>query len=445
MIPIDPSHPDPVTISNPLHDEASKKRTPTEFDRSRSYAWLVVAMLWLICFFNYADRQALFSVAPLLERDLGLSNLQLGILGSCFAWVYGLSAPVAGFFVDRIRRKTSILAGLQFWSIVCALSAAASSFLPLCLFRAFEGLGESIYYPASTSLISDYHGPKTRSKALGILVTSVYAGTVGGGVWAGTIAAHHGWRMSFIILGVCGSALGAILIFTLREIPRGSADGTSEVRRRDFITMSKTIFSKPTVALLMAAFVCANFVALVLLTWMTVFCFERLHLSLVEAAAIATVYPQIGSILGAFAGGYVADRMYSRTVRGRILTQFLALVAGLPFVVLCGQSSSVTIIAIALFSWGLFKGAYDANIFAAVFDFVEPGGRGTVVGLMNCVGWLLGGGSAPVAIGLLSVHFGLGNAISMSAIGYIAGAAFLLAAMLSLTPNNRPIAIAGRS
>ena len=58
-------------------------------------------MLWLISFFNYADRQAIFSVFPLLEREMGLTPVQLGLLGSSFAWVYGLGAPFAGMVVDR--------------------------------------------------------------------------------------------------------------------------------------------------------------------------------------------------------------------------------------------------------------------------------------------------------------------------------------------------------
>src|ERR1700686_1570777 len=105
------------------------------------YAWLVVVMLWFISFFNYADRQAIFSVFPLLEKEMKLDPVQLGMLGSSFAWVYGLMGPVAGFIVDRIRRKTAILAGLQTWSIICAVTASAVTFPQLLFFRAAEGLG----------------------------------------------------------------------------------------------------------------------------------------------------------------------------------------------------------------------------------------------------------------------------------------------------------------
>jgi predicted MFS family arabinose efflux permease len=81
-----------------------------------SYKWRIVAMLWCISFFNYADRQAIFSVFPLLEREMHLTPVQLGLLGSGFAWVYGLAAPLAGIVVDRARRKTVLLGGLHAWS-----------------------------------------------------------------------------------------------------------------------------------------------------------------------------------------------------------------------------------------------------------------------------------------------------------------------------------------
>src|SRR5271165_566139 len=118
---------------------------------SKRYRWLVVAMLWSICFFNYADRQAVFSVFPLLQKEMNLSPVQLGLLGSAFAWLYGLGAPLAGIVVDRIRRKSAIMGGLYVWSTICMATALSRNFGQLLLFRAAEGCGETIYYPATVS------------------------------------------------------------------------------------------------------------------------------------------------------------------------------------------------------------------------------------------------------------------------------------------------------
>jgi MFS family permease len=131
-----------------------------------AYRWWVVFMLWFVCFFNYADRQAIFSVFPLLERELGLSKAQLGIVGSAFMWVYAALAPLAGFIGDRSDRKFLILGGCTFWSIITVMTGWATKFWHLVTFRALEGFGEAFYFPASMSLISDYHGRRTRSSAL---------------------------------------------------------------------------------------------------------------------------------------------------------------------------------------------------------------------------------------------------------------------------------------
>ena len=136
----------------------STKEAVPKIALSPNYKWYVVGMLWFCGFFNYADRQAIFSIFPLLQNTLHLDKVQLGLLGSSFALVYGICAPFAGNIVDRVRRKSAVLWGLQTWSIICMLTAVSRNFGTLLFFRAAEGLGETFYFPASMSLISDYHG-----------------------------------------------------------------------------------------------------------------------------------------------------------------------------------------------------------------------------------------------------------------------------------------------
>jgi MFS family permease len=270
-------------------------------------------MLWGIAFFNYADRQAIFSVFPLLEREMHLTPVQLGLLGSSFAWVYGLGAPLAGIVVDRVRRKTAILGGLHAWSLICMATALSRTFRHLFLFRAAEGIGETFYFPASTSLISDYHGRRTRSRALGLHQTAVYMGTIGGGYFAGLIGQTYGWRLSFVVFGGLGVVLGFVLNQLLIEPKRGAADladagaGPATVAGRvGFGAFLRVAWQTPTLLCLMGAFMCANFVAVVLLTWMPKFLFDRFHMSLAMAGLTATIFVQLASLIGAPAGGWLA-------------------------------------------------------------------------------------------------------------------------------------------
>jgi MFS family permease len=403
---------------------------------SPNYGWYVVGMLWFTGFFNYADRQAIFSVFPLLEKELGLNSVQLGLLGSSFALVYGVCAPFAGNIVDRVRRKSAVLGGLFTWSVICSATALSRNFVQLLFFRAAEGLGETFYFPAAMSLISDYHGRRTRSRAMGTHQTSVYAGTIAGGFLGGLIAEHFGWRSSFVVFGACGVVLGFVLMKVLVEPARGAADlrdygaplhdVTQKMPISDFL---KVIWTTPTVLILMTAFALDNFVGMVLLTWMPKFLYDKFHLSLALAGLTATIFIQLASMVGSPVGGWLADTLRKRFAGGRIAVQMIGLFGAAPFVIWCGQTLSVPSLITSLTLWGFFKGMYDANIFAAMLDVVPPKARGTAVGFMNMTGWLVGAGSAPVLIGYIAGRSSLGFAISIAAIALVIASALLLAAI----------------
>ena len=411
------------------------------------YPWLVVAMLWAIACFNYADRQAVFSVFPLLEKEFHLSPLQLGLLGSSFAWAYGLSGPIAGMIVDRIERRTAVLVGLQLWSFLCAATAGAATFPQLLAFRAADGLGETIYFPGSMSLISDYHGTQTRSRAMGVHQTSVYIGTIAGGYFAGKIGQVYGWRWSFVVFGGLGMLLGLVLFKSLKEPARGALEGGTPLAKPGLGAFFKVLIRTPSAMLLMLAFLCSNFVAVVLLTWMPKYIHDAFHFDLAMSGLTATLYVQLASLVGALAGGWLADSWRKRTPRGRIAVQLLGVLGGAPFVLLCGSTQSVTWLIVALTAWGLFKGLYDANIWASLFDVVAPEFRGTAVGTMNALGWLAGGGSAPIAIGFIATKTGLGAAIGLASAVYLAAAFLLTAAMLTLkrSPGGASFSLRGPS
>lgn len=189
-----------------------------------AYKWFVVAMLWFITFFNYADRMALNANLPLIRTEMHLDKMTGGMLGSAFGYSYGLCAIFAGFIVDRVRRRNAVLLGLCLWSAICMATAGSTSFWMLFGFLAIEGLGEAFYFPAAMSLMSDYHGKRTRSKAMSINQTSVYFGTIGGTYFAGKLGQIWGWRSAFLVFGALGVVLAVVLWRFLHEPRRGAAD-----------------------------------------------------------------------------------------------------------------------------------------------------------------------------------------------------------------------------
>jgi MFS family permease len=387
-----------------------------------SYKWWLVAMLWFTCFFNYADRQAIYSVFPLLKEEMGLSDVQLGIVGGSFMWVYAASGPLAGIVGDRVKRKTLIIGGLVFWSAVTVATALSQNYWHLVLFRALEGFGEAFYFPASMALISDYHGPETRSRAMSLHQSSVYAGTIAGGTVSGYMGQHYGWRSSFYVFGILGVLLGLILLRTLREARRGQAEAGHHAaldwRSAGTLAAIRRVLTHRVVLILMAVFTGANFVAMIFLTWMPSYLVRTFNMSLGMAGLNATAWLQIASVAGVLTGGWLADRWTRRRIGGRMAVQALGLVAGVPFLFVTGWTLSVAVLVAAMAGFGFFKGMYDANIWASLYDVVPPDTRATALGFMNSIGWL-GGGFAPVAVALASGRYGMSAVISATALIYL--------------------------
>ena len=181
------------------------------------YAWLVVAMLWLVFLLNYLDRQVIFSLFPALRTDLHLRDFQLGLIPTAFLWVYAACSPWGGYLGDRLGRKRVIILSLALWSLVSLAIGRAQSFPQLLLGVALLGASEACYLPAGLALIADYHGERSRSLATGIHQSGGYVGMVAGGMGGGWIGEHYGWRPVFLLLGAAGLVYGLLVLLGLRE------------------------------------------------------------------------------------------------------------------------------------------------------------------------------------------------------------------------------------
>ena len=189
-----------------------------------------------------------------------------------------------------------------------------------------------------------------------------------------------------------------------------------------------------TALLLLAAFVGANFVATIFLTWTPTFLVEKFHFKLTTAGLSGSVFIHVASAVSAPLGGVLADGFARRFAGGRMLVQALGLLVGAAFVGLVGLTTDVTTLLVAMTFFGLGKGLYDANIFASLYDVVEPRARATAAGIMNTVGWA-SGALGPLAVGLATKYGrhasqidNLSEAIAFGAVIYVAGAALLLLA-----------------
>ncbi len=384
--------------------------------------WMVVAFFWFAYFLNHADRQVVFSVLPLLRGELGLTNTQLGLLGSSFQWIYAALVPLGGVLGDSWNRKRIILAAILLWSSTTVGSGLATGFALLLAWRALTGAGEALYFPSANSIIADYHGQRTRAFAMGLHQTSGNVGIVVSGALAGFIGQQYGWRAAFVFFGCVGLAAAGLVAAAVHEPERGLAEEDEHVASADgkLMPLGQRLRAivNPTAIALMLAFVGMNFVNIAYLTWTPTLLYDKFHLNLGNAGFQATFYHQLGAVAGVLLGGTAADRLALRSRVWRPLVQAFGLLLGAPFIFLLGWSTSGLVVYASLGLFGLFRGLYDSNLFASLYEVVPPAARATATGIMLAVAFF-GGGSAPIVVGWLSRGLGLGPALSLTSCCYV--------------------------
>lgn len=392
--------------------------------RSKNYKWELLVLLWIAFFLNQADRQIFSVVIPLIRADLKLTDAQLGLIASSLVWTYGVLVPVAGFIGDRWSRRNIIGSSLFFWSIATLSTGFCVTLIQFVLLRGIAtGGGEAFYAPAANALISEEH-TKRRSFALAIHQTAVYFGIILSGLIAGFIAEQYGWRNAFYLFGGLGIMIAVVIFMRLRK------DTPAQVHERvNIINTAKVIAKKPTIILLTAAFACMVFVNVGYLTWMPSLLVEKFGLTLTQAGFSSMFYHHLGAFIGVIAGGATADRLSKFNPRNRLVVQAVSLLAGAPFIYWIGMSSTATTTYAALFLFGVFRGAYDSNIFASLYEVVKPAIRSSASGLMLMFAFLVGAFS-PYMLGILKPTLGLAEGMSRLWMSYFLGATFITAGVV---------------
>jgi MFS family permease len=185
----------------------------------------------MVAFLNAADRSILVAVMPKLRDEFGLTPERLALINSVFFWIYAFAAFLSGRLGDSTRRSWVIVGGLAFWSVATGLVSLATGFTMLLALRGMVALGEATYYPTGTALISDWHRPAMRSRALSIHQTAVLAGTGFGAYAAGLIADRLGWQAPFVIFAAAGVVWCGVLFKALQDAPSRAVRDTGDVRK----------------------------------------------------------------------------------------------------------------------------------------------------------------------------------------------------------------------
>ena len=389
------------------------------------YKWVALGLLWVAFFLQQGTRQIYGPLVGSIQASTGATDVQVGLVSTVFTLVYGLTIPFAGFAADLFSRKWMVVVGVAIFSLGILTSGFVTAIGALVVtYGLINGFGQPFYYPSSTSLISQLHAD-TKATALSLLQLGMYGGVIGCSWLAGWFAGlgDEGWRLPFKTLGLLGLVWTAVLAFSLKD----TKPAASDVRRVTISESLKAMFLKPAAVLIAFALGMEVYVDVGFKTWMPNYLSETFGVSKASAGLNAVLWHYLGAALGILVGSRLGDRLVKRipTVRFWIIGGGLLL--GVPFIYLMSQATTYTTCCVAMGLFGIFRGVYDSNNFAAFFDVVEPRYHASAAGFNLMIAFLFGCFS-PTVLGWTKARYTMSTGLATLSLAYLAGMALLVIA-----------------
>ena len=359
------------------------------------YPWIVVALLSVVAFLNYLDRQMLSTMQSAIGVDIAeLQQAQnFGRLMAIFLWVYAIVSPFAGSIADRVSRKWLIVGSLGVWSLVTLLMGHCQTFTQMYWLRGLMGVSEALYIPSSLSLIADYHAGKSRSLAVGLHMTGLYLGQAVGGFGA-IFASALSWRMTFHWFGIIGVLYAVVLIFCLKEKrvaaqPLEAADAP-KAGKQSLLKSFGLIFSNIAFWVILFFFASTSLPGWATKNWLPTLFAQNIDGGMAVAGPVATITIALSSFIGVMVGGPLSDKWVKRNLKGRVYTSAIGLGMMIPALVLMGLGKGLVPAVASGLIFGLGYGMFDTNNMPILCQFVPSRLRATAYGFMNMVGVAMG-------------------------------------------------------
>lgn len=368
--------------------------------------WLVVVLL-LLSTLNYADRAILSILAQPIKEDLNLTDTQLGMLqGLGFAILYSLLGLPIGWLAERVNRRNLIAVCVAIWSLMTSACGLAGSFGALLLGRVGVGIGEAGFQPPTSSLVADHFKSDRRGTVMAIILLGAPLGFLVGQSLGGWVASVWGWRVAFFALGIPGVTAAFITWLTLREPPRGLAEGrVVALAAPTFKEAFVTLWSKPTFRHVLIGFVVGGFAMNAVAQFVLPFYLRSFGMSLATAGVLFGTISFSSNGLGMLVGGLGFDRLSRRDARWPLWGPAAALVLATPLYL--GAFASHTIAVSLAFIWfaNLTMATHLAPSLATVQNVAAPHMRAMATAIVWTVLGLIGTGLGPTFMGMASDFF----------------------------------------
>jgi sugar phosphate permease len=279
----------------------------------------VFLLLCLMYFIMYIDRVNISIAAPVIQREMGITNTQLGFVLSAFGVCYAFLQIVNGYLGDRFGpRKVLSILGI-FWSLGTLSTALCSGFYSLVASRILVGLGEAGTIPTATRAMSSWVPRRTRGFAQGFTHTAARLAAAATPPLIVLLLPVVGWRGAFAILG-CISLLWALVWYIyFRDDPREHTGVTPQVLAElpDFHTAKERANVPwrnliPRILPVAMVFFCHAWTLWLYLSWLPSFFIGEYHINIKDSAVFTSGVFAAGMI-GDTVGGLVTDWIYKRT------------------------------------------------------------------------------------------------------------------------------------
>lgn len=367
--------------------------------------WALGLML-AISTLAFVDRTILNTVGQSIKDDLGITDLQLGLLGgAAFALLYGVLALPVARLAERHSRVTIISVSVACWSVMTALCGLAGSFGQLLVARVGVGVGEAGATAPVHSLLGDYFPPEKRASAIGILGLATPIGLVVGGIGGAVLAETYGWRTALLMVGLPGLAIAVLTRLTVREPVRGQAESAGETEVPPFSAVVKRLAASRTFRHVLAAAVLTNFIGASVISFMHPYFVRAFQLSYTDAAFLFALINGVSVTGGYLFSGMLTDRLVKRDLRFYGWLPAACMFISAPGYLIGFSQTQVWVAVVALMLPGLFCAAWFAPTYAITQNLVTPRMRASAIALLGLSTSLLGMMLGPVATGALSDAF----------------------------------------
>ena len=276
---------------------------------SNKRRWSIVSLLFAASLINYLDRATISFALPLISKDFHLTSQSKGLLLSAFFWSYALMQIPIGWSADRFNLRWLYAGAFAVWSFAQGLTGLASSLTSLLVFRILLGVGESVYLPGGTKIVSLLFSPKERGLPSGLFDFGTRTGLVLEGILVPWLLVHFGWRRTFLILGFTALTW---MVPWFSIFPRHLQAGNPSTASTEisFGAVGRSLLNRNLLGLCLGFF-CFDYYWYVLVTWLPDYLVTVRQLSIVQAGFYASlVFFTFG--IAEPIGGWIADSLIRR-------------------------------------------------------------------------------------------------------------------------------------